>query len=362
MKKVKEVHPLDLKLSSYDYELPKELIAQYPKDQRDHSRLMVYDEKEDEIVHAHFYDLPHFLEEHTQIIFNQSKVFPARLFGKRSTGARVELFFASLVSNEKNHYELLIKASSKKNIGDRFHVEDLEVEIQELGHEGTFWCSINKEAHELYDFLEKQGEIPIPPYIRGGKSNEKDRKSYQTVYSKELGSVAAPTAGLHFTHSLLETLKNQGMGLHYLTLHVGLGTFKPVVSDHILDHLMHSESFDIDHQLVDLLNQQRRLQRPILNVGTTTLRVLETIFQNGQFQYPKHKQADLFINPSVVVESVDQMITNFHLPKSSLVMLVSSLLGREKTLMLYRKAVEEKYRFFSYGDAMFIKRDPSRYL
>jgi S-adenosylmethionine:tRNA ribosyltransferase-isomerase len=348
--------PEDLFLQSYNYDLPPELIAQRPVDgvDRHQSRLMVYDAKTETVIHDHFFNLTKYIPAESLIVFNQSKVFPSRLLGNKESGGKAELFFLSHVPNAHGFYPCLLKTRSKKSVGDKFIFPgDLLVEVAELNNDGTFCVKVklSKSFENLLSYLEHHALIPIPPYIRKGESDEEDKKNYQTVYSKETGSVAAPTAGLHFTNDLLEKLKAHHVDQAFVTLHVGLGTFKPVTVDHLKDHVMHSEEYFIDE--VNLA--KIRSAKKTFAVGTTSLRVLESSY-GKEIKSNEHYHTQIFLHPGVEVKSIDGLITNFHLPESTLLMLVSSLIGREKTLELYQLAVKEKYRFFSYGDAMLILR------
>lgn len=346
----------DLFLHSYHYDLPPELIAQRPVDkiERHQSRLMVYNVKTDTVIHDHFFNLPKYLPPESLIVFNQSKVFPSRLLGNKASGGKAELFFLSHEKNVDGFYPCLLKTRSKKSIGDEFiFVDGLKVQVATLNNDGTFGVKIDLPAHyeNLLAYLEKNALIPIPPYIRKGESDDEDKKNYQTVYSKETGSVAAPTAGLHFTNELLSKLKDHKIDQAFVTLHVGLGTFKPVTVDHLKDHVMHSEEYFVDAENLNKI----RSAKNIFAVGTTSLRVLESSFGKGILA-GEHYKTQIFLHPGINVQSVSGLITNFHLPESTLLMLVSALVGRKKTLELYELAVKEKYRFFSYGDAMLILR------
>jgi S-adenosylmethionine:tRNA ribosyltransferase-isomerase len=346
----------DLFLRSYHYDLPPELIAQRPIDgtARHESRLLVYNAQTQTVTHDYFYNLPNYLPEESLIVFNQSKVFPSRLLGNKKSGGKAELFFLSHEKNSNNFYPCLLKTRSKKSIGDQFiFPENLLVEVAELHSDGTFGVklSLPEGFPNLLTYLEKNALIPIPPYIRKGESDDEDKKNYQTVYSKDTGSVAAPTAGLHFTNELLAKLKVHKIEQAYVTLHVGLGTFKPVTVDHLKDHVMHSEEYFVDQANLDKINFNKK----IFAVGTTSLRVLESSY-GSDIKAEQHYKTQIFLHPGVEVKSVSGLITNFHLPESTLLMLVSALIGREKTLELYEIAVREKYRFFSYGDAMLILR------
>ncbi len=346
----------DLFLHSYHYDLPPELIAQRPVDaiDRHQSRLMVYDAKTDTVTHDHFFNLPKYLPENSLIVFNQSKVFPSRLLGNKKSGGKAELFFLSHELNAEGFYPCLLKTRSKKSIGDEFFFADgLLVQVGSLNNDGTFGVKIDLplQYQNLLSYLEKNALIPIPPYIRKGESDDEDKKNYQTVYSKETGSVAALTAGLHFTNELLGKLSVHKIDQAFVTLHVGLGTFKPVTVDHLKDHVMHSEEYFVDSENLNKI----RSAKNVFAVGTTSLRVLESSY-GKEIIAGEHYKTQIFLHPGVNVQSVSGLITNFHLPESTLLMLVSALIGRKKTLELYELAVKEKYRFFSYGDAMLILR------
>lgn len=344
----------DLELSSYDFDLPKELIADRPVPDRHSSRLLVYNEETGEITHSTFKDIAKFLPAHSTLVFNRSKVFPCRLLGHKPSGGEAEVFILSLL-HENGLYPCMVRASGKRKEGDKFIFGDLEATIDKIHGNGTFGVSFNKSHALLLDDLETIGKIPIPPYIRGGESDELDKKTYQTVYAKETGSVAAPTAGLHFSDELLNDLKNHGHKLATVTLHVGAGTFAPVKAENILEHKMHEEFFTIDAENLKVI-QEARFR---IAVGTTTLRTLESSWKEGNVQFDQPgsmKSTSIFLHPGKDVHSIDAMVTNFHLPGSSLIMLVSAIIGRKKTLELYKIAVENKYRFFSYGDGMLILR------
>ncbi|AYF44393.1 S-adenosylmethionine:tRNA ribosyltransferase-isomerase [Halobacteriovorax sp. BALOs_7] len=350
----KPINKEDLQLSAYDYDLPKELIATRPVEGRHHSRLLVYNCQTDTVSHHTFNELVNFLPQETTLVLNQSKVFPCRLKGKKETGGSIEVFFLTVEPNKDGLYRALVKANGKKKAGDIYHFEDgLTIEIN--GNiEGEFLIRPSLIGNDLINYLNAHALVPIPPYIRGGESDEQDKKDYQTVFANELGSVAAPTAGLHFTDELLSKIKEEGHDIAKVTLHVGLGTFAPVKVDNLEDHKMHSENYCVDKSDFEKIkNAKKRFA-----VGTTSLRTLETIWQAGVENYTpgELKDTDIFLHPGVDVKSIDGLITNFHLPKSTLLMLVSALIGREKTLELYDIAVKEKYRFFSYGDAMLILR------
>lgn len=348
----------DLELKNYDYLLPEDLIAHRPPQSRTSARLLVYDQNDDSVTHTTFSELAQFLQPQTTIFFNQSKVFPCRLRAQKTTGAKVEVFvlsvMPSMVSN-RAVYPCLLKSSGKKKSGEKLLLPAGETAVIELIDTETAVFSLSFSCSDLLTYLEAHAQMPIPPYIRQGESDEQDRHDYQTCFAKETGSVAAPTAGLHFTDELLESLTAQGHINQYLTLHVGLGTFSPVKVENILDHQMHSESFSMDEKTWQALQSKTSK----VAVGTTSLRAMESALRNSEFQAGKTYSTSIFLYPGQEVKSISGLITNFHLPKSTLLMLVSSLIGREKTLELYDLAVREKYKFFSYGDGMFIKRKKS---
>ena len=345
----------DFDLKNYNFDLPRELIADRPVPDRHSSRLMVYDEAQDSVIHSTFEEINKFLPQHSTLVFNRSKVFPCRLIGKKPSGGEAEVFILSLL-HENGIYPAMIRASGKRKEGDTFQFGELICELVNVYGNGTFGVKFNLSHPELLEVLETIGKIPIPPYIRGGESDDLDKKTYQTVFAQETGSVAAPTAGLHFSLELLDKLNSAGHELATVTLHVGAGTFAPVKAQNILEHKMHEEFYTIDE-----LNLKRIQEASFrVAVGTTSLRTLESSWKdnNVQFENPGSlKSTSIFLHPGKEVHSIQAMVTNFHLPESSLIMLVSALIGREKTLELYRIAVKEKYRFFSYGDGMLILRN-----
>lgn len=340
----------DFDLKSYDFDLPEELIAVRPVPDRHSSRLLVYDETTGNVIHSTFNELSQFLPEGSTLVFNRSRVFPCRLIGKKSSGGEVEVFLLSL-AHSGGLYPAMIRASGKRKAGEEYFFGDLKVRLEVVVGDGTFLVRPSLLPEELLPVLEKIGKIPIPPYIRGGESDEKDKLTYQTVYARETGSVAAPTAGLHFSEELLGRLQQEGHQLATVTLHVGAGTFAPVKSENILEHKMHEELYSIDPENLKKINEARFR----VAVGTTTLRTLESAW-DGEKIGASSGATSIFLHPGKSVHSIDALITNFHLPKSSLLMLVSAIIGREKTLELYKEAVERRYRFFSYGDGMLILR------
>ena len=348
----------DFELKSYDFDLPPELIADRPVPDRHSSRLLVYDEATDTITHSTFSEIHKFLPPESTLIFNRSRVFPCRLMGNKPSGGDAEVFILSLL-HQNSVYPAMVRASGKRKEGDTFLFGDLVAVIKKINGNGTFGVTFNVSHEELLGKLETIGKIPIPPYIRKGESDDLDKKTYQTVYAKEAGSVAAPTAGLHFSDELLNSLQQKGHKLATVVLHVGAGTFAPIKTENILDHKMHEEFFTIDQENLHLI-QEASFR---IAVGTTTLRTLESSWTDGHIKIEEPgsiKATSIFLHPGKDVHSVKALVTNFHLPQSSLIMLVSALIGREKTLEIYQVAVENKYRFFSYGDGMLILRKPGR--
>lgn len=345
---------IDLYADSYNYELDPKFIADRPIEGRSGSKLLVYNSLTGSVVHANFNEISKFLPKESMLVLNRSKVFPCRLLGQKESGGKVEVFLLSLIHKD-GEYPAMIRSNGKKRIGDEFKFGDLVAIVSGRSSEGDFFIKFNKNEQELLDALESVAQIPIPPYIRDGIADEKDLEDYQTVYAKDIGSVAAPTAGLHFTDDVFKSLESAGIEKSFVTLHVGAGTFKPVSSNNLLEHKMHSEFFEIDSENLEKINSNKKR----IAVGTTSLRVLESAWRDGRVEFNPKEQlesTDIFLYPGKKVESIDGLITNFHLPKSTLIMLVSSLLGREKTLELYEIAKQKDYRFFSYGDAMLILR------
>lgn len=343
----------DFDLKSYDFELPPELIADRPVPDRHSSRLLVYDEANDTITHSTFSEIEKFIPPQSTFVFNRSRVFPCRLIGKKTSGGEAEVFILSLLAHD-GFYPAMVRASGKRKEGDTFLFGDLEAKIVKVNGDGTFGVSFNMGHEELIMELENIGKIPIPPYIRRGESDDEDKKTYQTVYAQESGSVAAPTAGLHFSEKLLSDLMTHGHTLATVVLHVGAGTFAPVKSENILEHKMHEEFYTIDQENLEKI----RSANFRIAVGTTTLRTLESSWKDGNISFEGQglKGTSIFLYPGKPVHSIDAMVTNFHLPQSSLIMLVSALIGREKALGIYKIAIEKRYRFFSYGDGMLILR------
>lgn len=340
-----------MKLSDFDYELPEELIAQTPIKTRDQSRLMVLDKKTGEVAHKHFYDIKRELHKGDVLVLNDTKVIPARLIGtKEDTGAVIELLLLKDLGN--NIWECLSRPAKRLKVGTIVTFQDkLKAEVVEKKDEGIVHVKLLYEGI-LMEILDELGMMPLPPYIH---EKLEDKNRYQTVYAKNIGSAAAPTAGLHFTEELLEELKSMGVEILFVTLHVGLGTFRPVEEENILEHHMHTEFYQMNKEVADQLNKAKKEGRKIYAVGTTSTRTLETIMHKYHEFRECSGNTDIFIYPGFKFLAIDGLITNFHLPKSTLLMLVSALSSKEIILNAYREAVKEKYRFFSFGDAMFIK-------
>ena len=345
-------------LSEFDYELPEELIAQKPSEKRENSKMMVLDRENHQILHKNFFNIVDFLDENCVLILNNTKVMPARLYGHKDTGAKIEVFLLKKYDSE-NRWEVLIRPSKRVKVGTVIKVsEELSVEVlMPLPDDGKWLVKMIYEG-DLFEILHRVGNIPLPPYIERKMATEElrqlDFERYQTVYAKDEGSVAAPTAGLHFTEDILNQLKNKGIEIGYVTLNVGIGTFRPVKCENVLDHKMDSEAFEISQETADLINRAKSAGKKIVAVGTTTVRTLETAYKiYGEIKACKNA-SELFIYPPYEFKVVDKLITNFHLPKSTLLMLVSALASRQFIFEGYNEAIKEKYRFYSYGDCMFI--------
>ncbi|RDW19296.1 tRNA preQ1(34) S-adenosylmethionine ribosyltransferase-isomerase QueA [Oceanobacillus arenosus] len=341
-----------MNIEDFDYHLPEELIAQTPLKDRTASRLMVIDRETKEIANKHFPDVMQYLQAGDTLVLNDTRVLPARLYGvKKDTGAKIEVLL--LRQEENDTWEVLTKPAKKVKVGTELVFGDGKLtavckdfkdhggRVLEFSYEGIF-----------YEILDQLGEMPLPPYI---KEQLPEKERYQTVYAREEGSAAAPTAGLHFTNELLAEIKEMGVNIAFITLHVGLGTFRPVSVDTIEDHEMHSEFYQMTKETAELLNQTKASGGRIISVGTTSTRTLETIARDNQGTFTESSGwTNIFIYPPYEFKAIDGLITNFHLPKSTLIMLVSALVDRETILHAYKEAVNEKYRFFSFGDAMLI--------
>ncbi len=340
-----------MKTSDFNYYLPEELIAQTPVEPRDASRLMTLDKKTGAVAHHHFYEIIDFLNPGDCLILNDSRVLPARLYGiKEDTGARVEFL---LLENKGNDiWEALSKPGKRAKKGTRFVFGEglMTCEVVDVLEDGNRRIHFNYEGI-FFNLLDQIGQMPLPPYI---KEKLEDRERYQTVYSKETGSAAAPTAGLHFTPQLLERIQQKGIQLGFVTLHVGLGTFRPVSEDKIQNHKMHSEHYYMPQATADLINETKKNGKRVIAVGTTSCRTIESVVQKEGRFCEGEGWTDIFIYPGFEFRGLDGLITNFHLPESTLIMLVSALAGRENVLHAYEDAVKNKYRFFSFGDAMLV--------
>ncbi len=338
-------------IDEFDYELPENLIAQTPLDQRDHSRLLVLHRNNGEIEHRHFYDILDYLNAGDLLVVNDSKVIPARIFGTRAgTGGLVEVLL--LKALEENVWEVLVKPGKKARPGQVLEFQQgMKGEVLEILEDGKRKIRFKHEASSIYEILDQIGKMPLPPYIT---EQLQDQGRYQTVYAKELGSAAAPTAGLHFTDELIQKAKMRGIEIASVTLHVGLGTFRPVKENDISKHIMHSEYFSIPEETAEKIRRVKESGGRVIAVGTTATRTLESGFDEKLNCICSSGDTDIFIYPGYRFKVIDGLITNFHLPKSTLMMLVSALAGKEIIMNAYGEAVREKYRFFSFGDAMFI--------
>lgn len=340
------------KTSDYFYELPEELIAQTPVEPRDHSSMLVLDRETGKTQHKHFYDVLDYLKPGDCLILNDSRVLPARIYGtKKDTGAHVEFLLLKCVGNNK--WETLVKPGRKAKVGAEFVFSPgvLEGKITDVLEDGNRIIDFSCEGN-FYTILEELGKMPLPPYIT---EELKDQERYQTVYSHELGSAAAPTAGLHFTKELLKKIEEKDVKIGYVTLHVGLGTFRPVKAENITEHKMHSEHYHLPKETADLINETKKNGGRVIAVGTTSCRTLESVatFNDGKI-LESDGWTSIFIYPGYEFKVLDGLITNFHLPESTLIMLVSAFAGYEHVMAAYKEAVEKRYRFFSFGDAMLI--------
>ena len=339
-----------LKKSDFYFDLPEELIAQTPIEKRDSSRLMCLDRSSGEVVHKVFSDLPGFLRPGDCLVLNDSRVLPARLLGERSTGGAVELVLLS--DKGDGVWECLSRPGRKTKTGTRLSFGGGELAAEVVGEVEGGNRLVKFEYEGIFlEVLDRLGKMPLPPYIR---AELQDRERYQTVYSREVGSAAAPTAGLHFTKELLAEIESKGVSIAYLTLHVGLGTFRPVKEEEIENHLMHAEFCTITQETADKINMARKNGGRIIAVGTTSCRTLESRAEADGTLRPYSGYTNIFIYPGYKFKCIDGLVTNFHLPESTLIMLVSAFAGRENVLRAYKNAVDDRYRFFSFGDAMFI--------
>lgn len=340
-----------MKTSDFYYDLPKELIAQTPLEPRDSSRLLVLDREKQTLEHKHFYDIIDYLNEGDLLVANDSRVLPARIYGiKDETGAKVEFLLLKQVAN--NRWETLCKPGKKARVGTKFSFGNgiLRATVVDVKDDGNRIVDFDCEEN-FFTTLDKIGQMPLPPYIT---AELKDKERYQTVYSHELGSAAAPTAGLHFTTELMDRIKAKGIKIAYVTLHVGLGTFRPVKVDDVTKHKMHSEHYEVPEETAKLINETKKNGGRVIAVGTTSCRTLESVVAMYGEIKPCEGFTDIFIYPGFEFKVLDGLITNFHLPESTLIMLVSAFAGYDFIMNAYKEAVKEKYRFFSFGDAMFI--------
>lgn len=338
-----------MKTSDFYYDLPQELIAQTPIEPRDQSRLMVVDKNTGEVTHKIFKDLIDYLNPNDCLILNDTRVIPARIYGvKKQTGAVVE--FLLLKQSENNVWECLCKPGKRAKIGTEFVFGEglVECEVVDITDDGNRKIQFKCDSKEIYTILDKIGKMPLPPYIT---EELKNGERYQTVYSRELGSAAAPTAGLHFTNELLERIEQKGIKIGYVTLHVGLGTFRPVKVDDVTKHKMHTEHYHISKQTADLINKTKANGGRVISVGTTSTRTLESVATKNGCICEDEDDTSIFIYPGYEFKCIDGLVTNFHLPESTLIMLISAFAGYDNVMNAYKIAVEERYRFFSFGDA-----------
>lgn len=346
-----------MRISDFDYDLPKELIAQFPSEKRDHSNLMVLNKKNKTVQHKKFFNIVEYLSENDVLVMNNTRVIPARLLGKKITGANIEIFL--LEKKSENLWKCLIKPSKRVKSGTIVEFsEEMKAEIIEKSSDDK-WLINLKYNGDFENILSKVGNIPLPPYISRILSDEKkqnlDYERYQTIYAQNPGSVAAPTAGLHFTESLLEQIRQKGVQTCSITLNIGLGTFKPVRAENIIDHKMDPEYYEISENTAQIINQAKQKGKSIVAVGTTTVRTLESVYKSYGKVIPATGWSDMFIYPGYKFNIIDKIITNFHLPKSTLLMLVSAFAGKEFIFEAYQEAIRQKYHFYSYGDCMFIQ-------
>ena len=336
--------------SSYYYDLPEELIAQTPVEPRDSSRLLVYHRASGKIEHKIFHDIIDYLNSGDVLVINNTRVLPARLIGYKDTGAKIEILLQKRV--DLTNWEVIAKPFKRLNVGTKVTFsQNLSCVITDKKDYGS--CNVQFIFEGVFEeILEEVGQMPLPPYIH---EKLKDKERYQTVYSKIEGSSAAPTAGLHFTPELLQKIKEKGVEVVEVLLHVGLGTFRPVKEDNILNHEMHSEYIEMTKANAEKLNRAKKEHRRIIAVGTTSVRVLESCANEQGIIIPQKRETDIFIYPGYKFKVVDALITNFHLPESTLIMLISAFAGYDETMIIYKEAVKDKYRFFSFGDAMFIE-------
>ncbi len=353
---MKELKEKFIPVSEFDYELPKELIAQTPSDKRENSRMMVLNRREESIEHKHFYDIVDYFGENDVIVLNNTRVIPARLYGHKETGALLEVFLLKQIAGKT--WQVLLNPSKRVKEDMIIKISDeLSLKVLTREDQGKWLVEMFYDGN-FYEILDRVGKIPLPPYIERSLTDDQlknlDYERYQTVYAQRRGSVAAPTAGLHFTSDILKKLENKGTQICYVTLNVGLGTFRPVKSENILEHKMDSEEYEISKETAKIITDGVKAGKKITAVGTTTVRTLETCMQKFDEILEVIDDSTLFIYPGFKFRIVDRLLTNFHLPKSTLIMLVSAFAGKDFVFRAYDEAVREKYRFYSYGDCMLI--------
>lgn len=343
-------------ISEFDYSLPAELIAQTPSEKREDARMMVLDRRSETIEHRHFYDITDYFNENDVMVLNNTRVIPARMYGHKETGALLEVFLLKQIAGKT--WQVLLNPSKRVREDMIIKISDeLSLKVLTREDQGKWLVEMFYDGN-FYEILDRVGKIPLPPYIERSMTDDRlkelDYERYQTVYAQRRGSVAAPTAGLHFTEEILQKLKNKGVQICYVTLNVGLGTFRPVKTENILDHKMESEEYEISKETAEIITNARRAGKKITAVGTTTVRTLETCMKKFDEILEVIDDSSLFIYPGFKFRAVDRLITNFHLPKSTLIMLVSAFAGKDFTFRAYEEAVREKYKFYSYGDCMLI--------
>lgn len=353
---MKELKEKFIPISEFDYSLPAELIAQTPSEKREDARMMVLDRRSETIEHRHFYDITDYFNENDVMVLNNTRVIPARMYGHKETGALLEVFLLKQIAGKT--WQVLLNPSKRVKEDMIIKISDeLSLKVLTREDQGKWLVEMFYDGN-FYEILDRVGKIPLPPYIERSMTDDRlkelDYERYQTVYAQRRGSVAAPTAGLHFTEEILQKLKNKGVQICYVTLNVGLGTFRPVKTENILDHKMESEEYEISKETAEIITNARRAGKKITAVGTTTVRTLETCMKKFDEILEVIDDSSLFIYPGFKFRAVDRLITNFHLPKSTLIMLVSAFAGKDFTFRAYEEAVREKYKFYSYGDCMLI--------
>lgn len=334
-------------VDKFDFYLPEQYIAQYPSDKRDESRLLTYDRQSGQIKDCIFKDIVSEISKNDFLVINNTKVLKARILGRKKTGGKVEILVLKITSAKE--CEAITRGNLKK--GDKIFFDSYSAEVFDIRPSGKRHIIF---SDDIYRIMEDEGHVPLPPYVKR-EDNSMDEKRYQTVYSSKPGSIAAPTAGLHFTEKLLSEIKNKGVEILEITLNVGVGTFRPIKTDYIEDHQMHEEYFSIPEKTYNRINRLKREGKNLIAVGTTTLRALESSAKNGQLEQHGELSTDIFIKPGYSFNIIDKMVTNFHLPKSTLFILMCALCGADEIKAVYKHAIDKQYRFFSYGDAMFIK-------